>query len=100
MNIKINQGKSLRQLAALGNFNLPAKVTDVIVTALETDHEQAGPGSLTFVSGSNPASVYRCRASAILVIRPLAQIIPRDEGEVIPVSNPEKVFDKLLEELG
>ena len=100
MNKKLNQGQSLRQLAALGNFNLPAKITDVTVTALESDHQQAGSGSLTFVCGNNPASVYRCRASAILVIRPLAQMIPRDEGEVIPVDDPEKVFGALLEALG
>ena len=87
----------LSKAAEIGGFRLSPKHNDVSISALESDHEQAGPGSLTFVSGKYPASVYRCKASAILVIKELGCVIPENEGEVIPVSNPEEVFNRLLE---
>ena len=85
----------LSKAAEIGNFRLSPKHNDVIITALESDHEQAGPGDLTFVSEKSPASIYRCKASVILVIKELGCVIPEDEGEVVPVSNPKAVFEQL-----
>ncbi len=87
--------KTLSEIAKIGNFRFPPKYNDVSVSALETDHEQAGPGDLTFVSEKSPASIYRCKASVILVIKELGCVIPEDEGEVVPVSNPKAVFEQL-----
>lgn len=92
--------KRLSQLAVLGGFSLPAKGNNVIINALEADHQRAAPGMLTYIAENSPASIYRCKASAVLVNRYLGQMIPRDEGEVIPVDNPEEVFNRLVAALG
>lgn len=89
--------KTLSEIAKIGNFRFPPKYNNVGVSALETDHEQAGPGDLTFVSEKSPAAIYRCKASIILVLREFGQVIPKSEGEVVPVEHPEEVFNRLLE---
>ena len=89
--------KTLSEISQIGNFRFSPKYNNVSVSALESDHEQAGPGDLTFVSEKSPAAIYRCRASIILVLREFGQVIPKSEGEVVPVEHPEEVFNRLLE---
>ena len=87
----------LSKAAEVGGFRLLPEQNDVSISALETDHEQAGPGDLTFVSEKSPAAIYRCKASVILVPKVLKQVIPQSEGEVVPLDHPREVFNRLLE---